>query len=294
MPAETHQFMPALRSKEPIAIIGIGCRFPGEAHDARSFWEILLKGTDTIRPVPADRWNAGAYYDPDPAKPGKINNTEGGFIKDAASFDAGFFSISPAEASRMDPQQRILLEVAYHTLEDAGIPLERFSGTPTGVYIGISTQDYASTLLASTDNRRQINSHSATALAHSIAANRLSFFFNLSGPSLAVDTACSSSHNALHLACHSLRRGESVMALAGGINLLLHPAYHMAFSRGGYLSPDARCRAFDSGANGYVRSEGAGLVLLKPLTSALRDKNRIYALITGTASNHDGKTPTLT
>jgi myxalamid-type polyketide synthase MxaE and MxaD len=270
---------------EPIAIVGIGCRFPG-ANDPAAFWQLLRDGVDAIREVPADRFDQHAFYDPDPATPGKMNTRWGGFLGQVDRFDANFFGISPREALRMDPQQRLLLEVTWEALQDAGQVPERLAGTQTGVFIGISTNDYGR---LQWDDLERIDAYAGTGNALSIAANRISYLLDFRGPSLAIDTACSSSLVAVHLACRSLRNGESTLALAGGVNLILSPAIAINFTKAGAMAPDGRCKAFDARANGYVRSEGAGVVVLKPLSTALADGDPIYAVIRGSAVNQDGR-----
>jgi amino acid adenylation domain-containing protein len=270
---------------EPIAIIGIGCRFPG-AHGPEAFWELLRTGVDAITEVPPERFDLNVLYDPDPTTPGTINTRWGGFLEQVDQFDCHFFGISPREAARMDPQQRLLLEVAWEALEDAGQALERLAGTSTGVFIGIATNDYGRIQLG---DPTLIDAYAGTGNALSIAANRLSYVFDFRGPSLAVDTACSSSLVAIHLACQSLRNGESTLALAGGVNLILAPDITINFTKAGALAPDGRCKAFDARANGFVRSEGVGVVVLKPLSRALAAGDPIYAVIRGSAVNQDGR-----
>ncbi len=270
---------------EPIAIIGIGCRFPG-AHGPQAFWQLLRAGVDAITEVPTERFDLHAFYDPDPAIPGKINTRWGGFLDQVDQFDPHFFGISPREALRMDPQQRLLLEVTWEALEDAGQAPERLTGSQTGVFIGISTNDYSRIQFS---DLSCIDAYAGTGNAMSIAANRISYLFDFRGPSIAIDTACSSSLVAVHLACCSLWNGESTLALAGGVNLILSPAITINFTKAGAMAPDGRCKAFDSRANGYVRSEGAGLVVLKPLSRALADGDPIYAVIRGSAVNQDGR-----
>ncbi len=278
---------------EPIAIIGLGCRFPGEANDWQSYWRLLESGTDAISETPRERWNLQKFYARDAAKPGKTHSKWGGYVSGIDAFDPQLFGISPREAASMDPQQRMLLEVAFRALEDAGQPLQRVAGQAVSVFVGISSFDYAVAGLSFQD-RGVINAYSNTGGSSSIAANRISYCFDLRGPSVAVDTACSSSLVAIHMACESIWRGDAPLALAGGVNALLLPDFYVAFSQLGVLSPDGRCKAFDARANGYVRSEGAGMVLLKPLAAALRDKDPIYAVIRGTALNQDGRTPGMT
>jgi acyl transferase domain-containing protein/aryl carrier-like protein len=276
-----------------IAIIGIGCRFPGGANSPEAFWELQRNGVDAITEVPADRWDSKAFYHPDSGRPGKINSRWGGFIERIDHFDARFFGISPREAARMDPQQRMLLEVAWEALEDGGQTLERLAGTAVGVFIGVSTMDYLEITRCVSD-REFIDAHTNTGGAASITANRISYVFDFRGPSFAVDTACSSSLTAVHLATRSLRDGECELALVGGANALIKPETTMGFSRASMLSPDGRCKAFDASANGYTRSEGAGMVVLKPLKKALVDGDLIYAVIRGTAINEDGRTSGIT
>jgi acyl transferase domain-containing protein/acyl carrier protein len=270
---------------EPVAIIGIGCRFPGSS-GPQQFWDSIHDGVDAITEVPADRFDLSRVYDPDPAAAGKINTRWGGFVDQMDQFDPQFFGISPREAARMDPQQRLLLEVAWEALEDAGQVLEKIAGSATGVFVGISNNDYGRTQFA---DLSRIDAYAGTGNALSIAANRLSYVFDFRGPSIAIDTACSSSLVAVHLACASLRSGESTLAIAGGVNLILSPAITMNFTKAGVMAPDGRCKTFDAGANGYVRSEGAGLVVLKPLSRALADGDSIYAVIRGSAINQDGR-----
>ncbi|MBV8317834.1 MAG: AMP-binding protein, partial [Planctomycetaceae bacterium] len=273
-----------------IAIIGIGCRFPG-ADGPEAFWRLLRDGLEAVGEVPADRWDVDAYYDPDPRAPGKLNTRRGGFLDQVDQFDADFFGLSPREAARMDPQQRLLLEVAWEALEDAGQVPERLAGSRTGVFIGISTNDYGR---LQWDLDDPSDAYIITGNAASVAANRLSYLFDFRGPSLAIDTACSSSLVAVHLACQSLRGGESSLALAGGVNLILSPEIAANFTKAGFLAPDGRCKTFDAGANGYVRGEGAGVVVLKPLARALADGDPIVAVIRGEAVNQDGRTNGLT
>jgi acyl transferase domain-containing protein len=278
---------------EPIAITGIGCRFPGGAHGAADFWKLLCDGTDAITEVPADLWNAEAFYDPRPGQKGKSVSRWAGVLDSIDRFDAGFFGVSPREAECMDPQQRMLLRAAWEAMDDGGEVLDPVRGSPAGVFVGISTYEYA--LLQSTVNDQSgIDVYTATGGAVSIAANRISYCLNLHGPSLAVDTACSSSLVALHLACESLWKGECPLAFVGGVNAIVTANPFISFSRSGMLSPDGRCKAFDASANGFVRSEGCGVVLLKPLSAALADGNPIYAVIRGTASNQDGRTNGIT
>lgn len=270
---------------EPIAIIGMACRFPGGADSPESFWDLLHRGVDAIREVPPDRWNADEFYDPNPAAPGKTNSRWGGFLDQVDGFDKQFFGISEREATRMDPQQRLVLELAWEALEDAGLPPGRLAGSRTGVFLGIAGSDYC---LFQVGDPLRSDAYASTGTALCIAANRVSFTFDLRGPSLALDTACSSSLVAVHQACQSLRSGESTLALAGGVNIMLCPTTFVSLTKAGLSSPDGRCRSFDARAEGYVRSEGGGVVVLKPLAKALTDGDPIHAVIRGTAVNQDG------
>jgi acyl transferase domain-containing protein/acyl carrier protein len=275
---------------EPIAIIGMGCRFPGAA-SPQEYWQLLRLGRDAVTEVPADRWNAGSLYDPDPAAPGKMNTRWGGFLEQVDRFDPLFFGISPREAMQMDPQQRLILEVAWESLEDAGQVPERLVGTPTGVFIGIMTSDYAQTRLG---DLSVIDAYTGTGNAYCLTANRISYQLGFSGPSLAVDTACSSSLVAVHLACQSLRAGECTLALAGGVNVILWPGNTIYFAKAGLMAPDGRCKTFDARADGIVRGEGAGILVLKPLSKALADGDPVHAVIRGSAVNQDGRSNGLT
>jgi acyl transferase domain-containing protein len=271
---------------EPIAIIGVGCRFPGGIHGPESFWQLLRDGVDAITEVPPERWDVQAYYDPDSAKPGKTNTRWGGFLDDVALFDAHFFGISRRKAERIDPQQRLLLEVSWEALEDAGMAPERLRGTKTAVFIGISTHDYIRMLM---NSPHLMNAYTGTGIASSIAANRISYFYDFHGPSITIDAACASSLVAVHLACQSLRNGESDLAMVGGANLILSPDVAISLTKLGLMSPSGRCRSFSAAADGYVRSEGVGVMLLKPLSKARADSNRIYAVIRGSAINQNGR-----
>ncbi|QKW05279.1 SDR family NAD(P)-dependent oxidoreductase [Streptomyces sp. NA04227] len=271
---------------EPIAIVGIGCRFPGGANSPEAYWQLLREGRDAITKVPEDRWKSEDYFDEDPSAPGRTNTPWGGFVDGVDTFDPAFFGISGHEAARMDPQQRLMAEVAWEALEDAGIPAEELAGSPTGVFVGIATTDYLRTQFADLD---RIDAYTGTGNAFSIAANRLSYLFDLRGPSMAVDTACSSSLVAVQQACRSLASGDCTVAVAGGVNVILSPALAINFSKAGAMAPDGRCKPFDSRADGYVRSEGAGAVVLKPLSRALADQDTIYGVIRGGAVNQDGR-----
>jgi myxalamid-type polyketide synthase MxaE and MxaD len=271
--------------KEPVAIVGIGCRFPG-AHGPRAFWELLRDGVDAIGEIPASRFETDRYYDAEPATPGRITTRWGGFLEDADKFDADFFGISPREADRLDPQQRWLMETACEALEDAGAVPPQMSGSQTGVFIGMWTNEYEARLFR---DPRTIDFYMTVGSGRYSASGRLSYLFGLQGPSLTLDTGCSASLVAVHLACQSLWTGESTLALAGGVNAILEPSVSIAYSQSRMVAPDGRCKFGDARADGYVRSEGAGLVVLKPLSRALHDGDRIYALIRGSAVNNDGR-----
>ncbi|WP_372365772.1 SDR family NAD(P)-dependent oxidoreductase [Candidatus Uabimicrobium sp. HlEnr_7] len=275
---------------EPIAIIGLGCRFPG-ARNIEEFWELLVEGKDAISEVPETRWDMDEYYDPDPNVPGKMYTKYGGFISDVEQFDADFFGIAPREAMSMDPQQRLILETAWKALENAGET--DLQDSRTGVYVGISTRDYADLFTQNSDPEK-IHAYLGTGNAFSAASGRLSYILGLQGPSMSVDTACSSSLVATHLACQSLRSGESNLALVGGVNLMLSPATTINFSKARMMASDGRCKTFDDSANGYVRGEGCGVVVLKRLSQAIEDGNMVYAVIKGSAVNQDGHSGGLT
>ena len=279
------------QKKEPIAIVGMSCRLPGGANSPEAFWEILSQGVDTIIQVPQDRWNINEYYNPNPDAPGKILSRYGGFISQQIdSFDAEFFGIAPRETESLDPQQRLLLEVSWEAIERANIHPDNLLDSQTGVFIGICTSDYLQQMASFATPE----AYWGTGNALSAAAGRLSYLLGLTGPCLSVSTACSSSLVSVHLACQSLRNRESELALAGGVNLLLYPDNSIVFSRAKMLSPDGQCKTFDAEANGYVRSEGCGMMLLKRLSDAVADGDHILAVIRGSAINQDGASGGLT
>jgi acyl transferase domain-containing protein/SAM-dependent methyltransferase len=279
------------RASEPIAIVGAGLRLPGGAHDEDSLWQLLAEGVDTVTEIPAARWDAAAYYDPDPDKPGKMNVRRGAFLAEVDRFDADFFSISPREAAAMDPQQRLLLEVSWEALENAAIAPATLFGGRAGIFMGMGNADYWRMIY---NDEKQIDAYAALGNSFSVAAGRLSYLLGIHGPSMTVDTACSSSLVAVHLACASLRLGECDFALAGGVNLILSPAVSINFSKSRMLAPDGRCKTFDAAADGYVRGEGCGIVVLRPLSAALAAGNRVLAVIRGSAINQDGRSAGLT
>ncbi len=275
---------------EPIAIIGIGCRFP-KAKDPESFWQLLRDGGDAITQVPQERWNIDAFYDPEPGTPGKMSTRWGGFLEQVDQFDPAFFGISPREAERIDPQQRLVLEVAWEALENAGIAPNKLAGSQTGVFMGVGNYDYCR-LLAKDINL--VNAYDGTGNTLSITANRLSYILNLRGPSVLIETACSSSLVALHFACRSLQSGESNLCLVGGASLMLSPEPFITYSHARMMAADGRCKTFDASADGYVRGEGCGVVVIKRLYDALREEDNILAVIKGTAVNQDGLSNGLT
>jgi len=277
--------------REAIAIIGIGCRFPPDVRDPATFWRQLCEGRHAIAEVPADRWRIDEWFDADPNASGTMYTRFGGFLTNVDQFDSQFFGISPREANAIDPQQRLLLEVAWQALEHAGIAASDLRGTSTGVFIGLSTDDYA-------ELRRSCNvpidPHHALGQARSVAAGRIAYALGLNGPALQIDTACSSSLVAVHQACQALLTGHCQVALAGGVNLMLAPQTTVQLCRLQALSPGNRCRTFDDAADGYVRGEGCGIVVLKRLADALADGDTIWSVIRATSANHDGASNGLT
>lgn len=271
------------RTTEPVAVVGMSCRFPG-APDLEAYRRLLAEGLEGRREIPPERWDVDAFYDPVAGTPGTMATRYGGFIDDIDRFDAGLFRLTPREVEAMDPQHRLLLELAWEAFESAGLPPRRLAGSQTGVYVGISTFDY----LHHVDHRAP-DGYTNSGMAHSAGVGRLSFFFDLKGPCEAIDTACSASLVAIHNACQSLRSNEIDCALAGGVNAIVSPYGHVGFSQAGMMSPDGRCKTFDARADGYARSEGCGMVVLKRLSDARRDGDIIQAIITGSAVNHDGR-----
>ena len=280
----------SLLSSEPIAIIGMSCRFPGGADDPEKFWRLLVQGGDAVTRIPADRWDP-SLEDADASVPGKHTAAFGGLISDIAGFDADHFGIAPREATRMDPQQRLLLEVTWDALRDAGCRVDGLRGSATGVFVAIYGDDYARHLYADWDG---IDAHTASGNSHGVAAGRIAYLLDLRGPAIAVDTACSSSLVAVHTACRSLRDGETSLALVGAASLLISPEQSVALSKWGMMAPDGHCKVFDASADGWVRGEGAGVLVLKRLADALGDGDRVHAVIRGTALNQDGRSATLT
>jgi acyl transferase domain-containing protein len=277
---------------EPIAIIGLGCRFPGGANSPEEFWRLLHDGVDGITAIPASRWDGDAYYDPDPDAPGKVVTRFGGFIDDIDRFDPHFFGIAPREAANMDPQQRLLLEVSWAALENAGIAPGSLAGSKAGVFVGITSADYAH--IARAAGLQAMNAYSGTGSTPAFGAGRISYLLGLQGPSVAIDTACSSSLSAVHAACLSLRAGDCDLALAGGVNAILGPEMYVTMSRSRMLAPDGRCKTFDARADGFARGEGCGVIVLKRLSDAIASNDNILAVIRGSATNQDGATSGMT
>src|SRR5438552_2148904 len=275
---------------EPIAITGLACRFPGGADGPEAYWRLLHDGVDAISEVPADRWGKEIYARLDPEAAGRMPTQFGGFLDRIDQFDPHFFGIAPREAVTMDPQQRLVLEVCWEALENAGQAPDGLRGSATGVFVGITANDYVNQLKPSDC----LGVSSATGNAHNAAARRVSYPLGLQGPSMALDTACSSSLTAIHLACQGLRTGECNLALAGGVNIIASPDQFVSFFKWGMIAPDGRCKTFDSAANGFVRAEGCGMVVLKRLSDAVAEGDNILAVIRGTAVNQDGASSGLT
>ena len=278
--------------REPIAIVGMSCRVPG-AHGLSAYWNLLAQGIDAIREVPAERWSAERFYHPDSAEPGKTNSKWGGYVDGVADFDAQFFGISGREAVRMDPQQRWMLENAWEALEDAAIEPRTLRGTNAGVFVGVTSTEYAH-LQAQRLPVAEIDAYVAQGNALNAAAGRISYFLGIHGPSMAIDTACSSSLVAVDRACRSLRDGEVSTAIAAGVNVALSPEVSVSVSKWGMMAADGRCKTFDAAADGFVRGEGCGVLILKRLSGALAAGDRIHAVIRGSAVNQDGPSSGLT
>lgn len=276
---------------QPIALIGMGCRFPG-ADTPAEFWRLLEAGKDAVTEIPIDRWNLDQFYSPDPDEPGKMYVQHGGFLPNLHDFDASLFRIAPREVSSLDPQQRLLLEVTWEALEHAGISPNDLNGQPVGVFVGICGIDYWHQLLQRDPS--EIDAYLTTGNTHSTASGRLSHLLGSTGPSLSIDAACASSLVAVHLACQSLRQRECDLAIVGGVNRILSPETMINFCKAKMLSTSGRCKSFDASADGFVRSEGCGVVILKRLPDALSDRDAIQGVILGSATNHDGRSGGLT
>ena len=271
----------------PVAVIGMGCRLPGGIDSPEQLWEALLRGDDLVTEVPADRWDADEYYDPEPGVPGRSVSRWGAFLDDVAGFDSEFFGMGEREATAIDPQHRLMLETSWEAIEHAGINPATVTGSQTGVFVGLTHGDYA---LLAADARALEGPYGFTGTNFSMASGRIAYALGVHGPAVTVDTACSSSLLALHMACRSLHEGESDLALAGGATVILEPRKSASGSAQGMLSPTGRCHAFDVAADGFVSSEGCAVVLLKRLLDALWDGDRILAVVRGTAANQDGHT----
>ncbi|MBD1582911.1 type I polyketide synthase [Pseudoalteromonas sp. S16_S37] len=282
-----------LENKNDIAVIGVACRLPGDNNNPATFHEFLLNGGNGISTIPEDRWSVDAYYDSDKTAQGKMYVKNGGFLSGLSLFDATFFGISPKEAPYIDPQHRWLLEVSYEAMENAGLDTKQLKGSDTGVFVGQFMHDFEQ-LQTDSNAHAQISNHSATGSSMTLTANRLSYCYDFHGPSLTLDTACSSSLVALDLACKAIQNGDSQIALAAGVNLLLRPEMTMSICKASMLSPDGLCKSFDSSANGYVRSEGVAVVVLKSLSQAIADNDPILAVIKASGTNQDGHTSGIT
>ncbi|HTD57101.1 MAG TPA: polyketide synthase, partial [Silvibacterium sp.] len=280
------------REHEPIAIVGMACRFPGGA-SSKEYWDLLLQGSSAVTEIPRERMDLDPVFDSRPQTPGKTYSRWAGMLDKPGDFDAEFFGIAPREAVSMDPQQRVLLEVSWEALEDAGINPKALGGQQAGVFVGISTSEYAQLLQENTP-RHQLTAYALQGSALNATAGRLSYFYGLNGPSMAIDTACSSSLVAVDRACRSLREGESQLAIAAGINIIATPESLIIASQWGMLSPSGKIRAFDASADGFVRGEGCGVLVLKRLSEAERAGDRILAVILGSAVNQDGASSGLT
>jgi phthiocerol/phenolphthiocerol synthesis type-I polyketide synthase E len=278
-----------------IAVVGMACRFPGDADDPQRFWLNLLSGHHAARKVPADRWSLEGFHDPDPAAGGRSYTDRAGFVSDLAGFDAGFFGISPGEARRMDPQHRLLLEVVWAALEDAGVAPDTIRGSRTGVFVGLMGSQEWGTLQTEREGDSCLDDpFFGYGLAPSVAAGRVSYVLDARGPSMCVDTACSSSLLAVHLAARSLRAGECDLAVVAGVSALVHPAAMVQACRAHMLAADGRCKTFDAAADGFLIGEGCGVVVLQRSTDATRDRRRLHALLRGSAVTQDGRSNGMT
>ncbi|KAI3355406.1 hypothetical protein L3Q82_018245, partial [Scortum barcoo] len=275
-------------AEDDVAVIGIGCNFPG-GEGLDNFWRVLLEGKNCTVDIPAERFDTTFWYDPDDRKPGKTQTTKAALIEGLNEFDHKFFGITEAEADFMDPQQKLLLQCTYRALEDAGMAMESISGSRTGVYIGLMNSDYE---MLRSNSPTTITHYNGTGAAMSVAANRISFTFNLTGPSFAIDSACSSSLVAVHLASQAIKQGDCEMAVCGGVSCIIEPRVFVALSKAKMISPEGISRPFSSRADGYGRGEGCGVVLLKPLKKAIKDCNKIWGIISKTAVNQDGHSVT--
>lgn len=279
------------QQRQSIAVVGMSCRFPGSSNDLESFWQLLENKRNAITEVPAERWDVDKYYDPDPHAAGKMVTKWGGFIDNAAYFDNHFFGISDREAIVTDPQQRILLELTWEALEDSGLIPSSLRSQKVGVFVGLSTNEYLSNIIQAASDG---SAYASIGNSSAAAANRISYAFDFRGPSLAVDTACSSALFALHQACNSLRTGECDVAVVAAANIMVSPLTTINLTKAGVCSPDGKTRSFDAAANGFVRGDGAGILVLKRSSDAITSNDRIHANIIGTATNHNGSSNSLT
>ena len=282
-----------LAAREPIAVVGMGCRYPGGVRTPDEFWELLSSGRDVLRDIPNERWDVDAHYDPEMTVPGKMYVRQGYYLDDIDQFDPQFFGLSPREAESLDPQQRLVMEVSWETLENAGIAPSKLQGGKTGVFVGQYWDDYSSQRIFATDNR-EIDRYAQLSGLRGLTAGRICHILDSHGPAILLDTACSSSSLAVHLACQSLRTGESDLALAGGVSLILAPEHLIGICQMEALSPDGRCKTFDVSADGFGQGEGCGMVALKRLSDAHADGDTVLAVIQGSAVNHDGHARTVT
>jgi acyl transferase domain-containing protein/acyl-CoA synthetase (AMP-forming)/AMP-acid ligase II/surfactin synthase thioesterase subunit/acyl carrier protein len=282
------------KEADPVVVVGMACRFPNGVADPQKFWELLANGIDAITEVPADRWDNSLFFDEKPSVPGKVNTKWAGFLENISHFDPALFGISPHEAPEIDPQQRLLLETSWRLIEQLGYKKKQLAGSSTGVYIGISTNDYLYIKIKLTTGMDSFNAYSGLGNANSIAANRLSYFYDLKGPSIAIDTACSSSLTAFHLGAQAILNGECDQAIVGGVNAILSPGPTITLSQFGMMSPEGRCKTFDASADGYVRSEGCGLVMMKRRSAALENGDRILAVLDGSVIAQDGASTGIT
>src|SRR5574343_1326746 len=281
----TNNFSTVSIDTQSIAIVGVAFRFPGDLGDERAFWRALSSGADLVTQVDSVRWATNELQHPKRSEAGRSVSFSAGVLSRIDQFDAGFFGISPREAAWLDPQQRLLLELAWDAMENGGMPPSRLAGSDCAVYVGISGLDYG---IRALDDLSSFSAHTMTGHTLSIAANRLSYVFDLHGPSMAIDTACSSSLVALHQACNCLRVGDASIAMVGGVNMLTHPYPFIGFSKASMLSSRGRCHTFDASGDGYVRAEGGAVLLLKPLAQAEADGDRIHAVILASGANADG------
>ncbi|OZG72744.1 hypothetical protein BTA51_14570 [Hahella sp. CCB-MM4] len=273
---------------DPVVVVGMACKFPGHVTDPESFWDLLISGKDAITEVPPERWDNNVFYDARPAVPGKVSTRWAGFVDGIDQFDPALFGVSAVEAPEIDPQQRMLLETSWRLIENAGWQKQQLAGSDTGVFIGISTNDYLYMKIKLSPGMNSFNAYSGLGNANSVAANRLSFFYDLKGPSMAVDTACSSSLTAFHLGARAILNGDCSQAIVGGVNAILSPGPTITLSQFNMMSPEGRCKTFDASADGYVRAEGCGLVMLKRQSAALRDGDAILAVVAASGVGQDG------